>query len=283
MAYYFSLIRFVPDPGRGEFVNIGAVVGDDAGDWSARWISNFTRAKALDSHGYLASAKAFTALVDDRVDVEQLDLYTDPPSLEWLRELATDMNNVVQLSDPAPVVAESAEGALDLVFDRLLVDPARATYRFRKKHQAQAATRRAYRAQELGDAVTPRSRVTSGAFEFDFDFAVHNGQAVQLAQCWSFELPNQTELTEQVKAWAWMVHEVRRSGGRLVTEADVEVPQEIAVASVYIPPLEDTTAFEEAASAFDELEVMAVPLDQAETVGEAAKQLLSQPASPTSQ
>jgi hypothetical protein len=44
VSYQFSLIRFVPDPARGEFVNIGAVVGDDeAQDWELRLISNLKR------------------------------------------------------------------------------------------------------------------------------------------------------------------------------------------------------------------------------------------------
>ena len=28
MPYTYSLVRFVPDPARGEFVNIGAIAGD---------------------------------------------------------------------------------------------------------------------------------------------------------------------------------------------------------------------------------------------------------------
>ena len=68
MSYKFSLIRFVPDPARGEFVNIGAIAGDEESeDWDVRWISNYTRARALDSAGLLSAAKAFTAKLDERV------------------------------------------------------------------------------------------------------------------------------------------------------------------------------------------------------------------------
>lgn len=271
MSYKFTLIRFVPDPARGEFVNIGAIAGDeDANDWDIRWISNYTRANALDSAGLLPAAKAFTAKLDERVaDLGRPRLDSEPPTVAWLAGLAAEMNNAVQLSDPAPVVAETAEAALDLVFERLLVDPARVTYRFRKKHQAQAAARRAYSAHNVPkEAVKPRARVTSGAFDFDFDFAVHNGHAVQLVQCWSFELPNQDELTEQVKAWAWMAHEIRNHGGRLSSEGDVDVPGNLDIAAIYIPPVEpDGGAFGEAQSAFKELEVTAVAFDSADEVG----------------
>lgn len=38
--------------------------------------------------------------------------------------------------------------------------------------------------------------MTSGAYDGMFDFAVFNGRAVQLVQCWSFQLPNQADLAE---------------------------------------------------------------------------------------
>lgn len=280
MAYSFSLIRFVPDPARGEFVNIGAVAGDEDGeDWGVRWISNYTRARALDPSGLLSSAKAFTARLDERVaDSERLVADDEGPSTAWLTALAVDMNNIIQVSDPAPIVAESAEAALDAIFERLVVDPARQRYRFRKKHQAQAAARRAYRTHNLpAEAVKSQSRVTSRAYDFQFDFAVHNGKAVQLLQCWSFELPNQTELMEQVKAWAWMAHEVREHGGQLASEGGMEVPGGLDIAAVYIPPTPhgSTSAFGEAQSAFDELGVNAVALDHADEIGSRAAQLLA--------
>lgn len=279
MTYHFALIRFVPDSARGEFVNIGAIAGDDdAGDWAVRWISNFARAKALDSPGYLPTAKAFTALLDERFGEELDELSGDVPTADWLGSLAVEMNNVVQITDLAPVVADSAEAALDLVFDRLVVDPARTRFRFQKKNVAQAATRRAYRAHKIAAAaIIIRPRVVSGPWDFQFDFGVHNGRAVQLAQCWSFELPNQSELREQVKAWAWMVHEVRRSGGELVGDESFGVPSDLDVAAIYVPPRggTDSPAFKEARSAFNELDVTAAPFDGADLVGESAAQRLS--------
>jgi len=282
MSYSFSLIRFVPDPGRGEFVNIGAIAGDeDADDWAVRWISNYKRARALDSHGFLPYAKAFTASLDEQIDdPEGLTFNSVRPSTAWLESLAQEMSNVIQVTDPAPVPAESAETALDLVFERLVVDPARVTYRFKKKHQAQAAARRAYREKKVPDsAVQAQSRVASRAYDFQFDFAVRNGEAVQLLQCWSFELPNQAELTEQVKAWAWMVHEVRSNGGYLIGEETIEVPAGLDIASIYIPPVDlASSAFAEAQSAFAELNVNAVGSDDAGQVGaEAAARLTATP------
>jgi hypothetical protein len=276
MPYTYSLIRFVPDPARGEFVNIGAIAGDDDSvDWGVRWIANYTRAKALDTLGFLPAAKAWSAELDAKVaELDDLTLQAEFLNVEWLQRLGADMNNIIQLSQPAPVAAASAEDALDVVFDRMLVDPARTSQRYRKKTQAQAATINAYRAHNVpDDAVKSHVLVASGSWSFDFDFAVHNGHAVQLVQCWSFELPNQDELREKVKAWAWMAHEIRRSGGRL-TVADVDVPHNLDLGAVYIPPSQDSQAFNEARSAFDELEVTAASFDDVSMIGQRAASAL---------
>ncbi|HZV73775.1 MAG TPA: DUF3037 domain-containing protein [Conexibacter sp.] len=271
MAYKFSLIRFVPDPARGEFVNIGAIAGDEGSDdWAIRWISNYKRANALDFDGLFPAAKAFSGVLDERLaDLDRPTLGTEPPSVAWLTELATDMNNLVQLTEPAPVVADSAEAALDRIFDRLLVDPARPTYRFKKKHQAQAATKAAYTAHGVPhDAVKERVKVTSAGFDADFDFAVHNGRAVQLVQCWSFQLPNQTELADQVKSWAWVTRHIRDRGGCLTSDGELEVPADLDIAVVYIPPdRPDRHAFSEAQKAFRELTVTVAAYDSADGIG----------------
>ncbi|MEU8355797.1 hypothetical protein AB0C27_07255 [Nonomuraea sp. NPDC048882] len=43
---------------------------------------------------------------------------------QWLYRLHHDHRNIVQLSPPAPIVAEHAEAALDLVFKHMIIDPA---------------------------------------------------------------------------------------------------------------------------------------------------------------
>jgi hypothetical protein len=127
--------------------------------------------------------------------------------------------------------------------------------------------------------VKHRAIVETGPFAHTFDFAVHNGDIVQLVQCWSFQLPNQQELAEQVKAWAWVAHELRKNGGTVGLE---EGPSKIApaasvhLASVYVPPLDgqESVAFAEAKAAFDEISVSGYPPERAEEVAKAAAQRL---------
>lgn len=282
MSFQFSLIRFVPDPARGEFVNIGAVAGsDDAREWELRLVSNLSRAKALDDRGVLSKAFAYAAGLEDHIAA--LDLLPEtggpePISFAMLRRQAAEMQNVVQFSPPTPVAADSAEAALELVFDQLVLDAARKSFPFEKKHRAQGAARQAYRAHGVpAAAVRERAPVRSGVFDGTFDFAVHNGRTIQLVQCWSFQLPNQADLAEQVKAWSWLVHEVRKEGGELTTgDGAIEVPSELEIYAIAIPPVPGTEspAYEEAKAAFAENHVIELAPDEADRVGEQAADAL---------
>lgn len=286
MAYRYSMIRFVPDPARGEFVNIGAVAGDDdAGDWELRLLQNPKRAKALDDDGRLGIALAFADKVSDHIEaIDQLpDERNEPLSTSLIERWAAEMENVVQFTPPAPVAAETAEVALDLVFSELVVDPAARRFRFQKKHRALSTTRKAYRDHHIPEeSVAAKARLAAGPYEGAFDFAVFNGRVVQLVQCWSFQLPNQAELAEEVKAWAWVVHELRQAGGELhpAGRSPIEIPQgsDLEVASVYVPPAEDQDdrrAFDEAQAAFAETQVRSFTPEAADAVGQSAAERLA--------
>jgi hypothetical protein len=188
------------------------------------------------------------------------------------------MQNIVQLTPPAPVAADSADLALELVFDQLVLDESPKTFQFEKKHRALGAARKAYKEHSVSKAVRERAPVKSGVFDGTFDFAVHNGHAVQLAQCWSFQLPNQTDLAEQVKSWSWVVHELRKSGGSVrVDGAEVEIPKDLDIYSVVIPPKPDqlSPAYQEAEAAFEEIRVQQVSPEEADKLGARAAQVLN--------
>jgi hypothetical protein len=283
MSFQFSLIRFVPDPARGEFVNIGAVAGsDEAHEWELRLVSNLSRAKALDDRGVLSKAFAYAAGLEDHIaalDVLPETGDAEPISSDLLRRRATEMHNIIQFSAPAPVAADSADAALELVFDQLVLDAARKSFPFEKKHRAQGAARRAYHDHDVpAGAIRERAPIRSGAFDGVFDFAVHNGRTVHLVQCWSFQLPNQADLAEQVKAWSWLVHEVRKDGGELtLTDSEAEVSPDLEIFAITIPPVAgvESPAYEEAKAAFAENTVTELSPDQADQVGEHAAEALS--------
>jgi hypothetical protein len=283
MSYQYSLLRFVPDPARGEFVNVAILAGDDdAGEWDLRLIQNLRRARAIDDEGALGVALAFAADLEDHIaalDPATSELTNaEPLSTEYLLHLSEEMRNVVQLTPPAPVAAASAEEALDLLFTQLVVDPTSQRFPFDKKHRAVVSTRRAYRGHEVPiEAVTERAPLVAGPYEGVFDFAVANGEVVQLVQCWSFQLPNQAELAEQVKAWSWVVRELGRQGGLVhFGEREARAQEDIEIAAVIVPPVEgqEAPAFDEARAAFEEIHVQPLTPDEADQVGQRAAELL---------
>ena len=282
MTYSYSVMRFVPDPARGEFVNIGAVAGEDESrDWDFRLISNLSRAKAIDDRAGLGAALAFVDEVVGRVDaLERLPGFAvTPMSLELLRLWAHEMRNVVQWTWPTPVVADSASDALEKVFEELLVDPAHRRFPFHKKHRAVRAVAEAYQSAGIPESAVARNVLARTEDYSDrFDFAVHNGSVVQLVKCWSFQLPSQAELAEEVKAWAWVARHLRESGGTVDTQAGgLEVRPRADLAVVYVPPLSNgpAAAFEEARAAFREIDVTARPAEEADVVGQHVLQLLA--------
>jgi Protein of unknown function (DUF3037) len=283
MGYHYSLLRFVPDPARGEFINLGILAGDDeAADWDLRLITNLRRARAIDDEGALSIAMSFLPTLQDHIaalDPATAELTkAEPLSTEYVLHLAEEMQNVVQLTAPAPIVASSAEEALDLLFGEFVVDPTSQRLRFSDKKPAQASTRRAYKAHEIPpEAVQEHAAIVAGPYEGVFDFAVANGTVVQLVQCWSFQLPNQAELAEQVKAWAWVVHELRSQGGSVtLTDRQADAERDVEVATVVVPPADgqEAPAYEEARAAFNEINVEQLTPDEADELGARAAERL---------
>lgn len=285
MRYVYSLIRFVPDPARGEFVNVGAIVGCEvSSEWQVRQIQNPMRARAIDEHGSLEAVWSFI----DRVGVHIDDFEAATQSLfepgvelteEWLWQLHADHQNIVQLSAPTPMVAESADGALEQIFDLMVLDPATRKRSFTNKHTALAALRSAYSGFDITRGKELRERVTleTPHHATKFDFAVANGRIVQLTRAWSFQVPDQAMLAEQVKAWGWTVQEAHSAGGRVQTAAgEFDADEDIDIEVVYVPPIppQAAPAFVDAKHVFETLGVRAVPHDQADDVARRAHKLL---------
>jgi hypothetical protein len=290
MRYVYSVVRFVPDPARGEFINVGAIVGsDDAGEWDLRQVENMTRARHLDDRSALPGAMQFLNEIGKQVDtfwddtVEELDdAVPTPLSESWLANLAAGMRNIVQLSAPIPITAVDLDEAMALVFDELVVDPLSAGLDYRRRTRAQFALRNAYVDARLKKGTTFFEKVplrAEGVSE-RLDFVVANGKPVQLAQAWSFELPKQPELARRIRAWGWTISKLRKNGGSLAIDGrpSIEIPADIDLEVVYVPPaqeLEKESAFTEAQIVFNDVGATFVPIDEAKQVGERAADLLA--------
>lgn len=286
MRFVYSIVRFVPDPARGEFVNVGAIVGsEESSEWQYRQVENPARARALDERQTLDAAWSFLDRVGRQIDDFERageTLFNPPVELSeaWMERMYLDHRNLVQLSRPSPMVAANADEAMDRIFDDLVVDPERRRHPFQKKHAALAAVRAAYRAHSVEKAKNLRERVSLATDHHRerFDFAVTNGKVVQLTHTWSFQVPDQDQLAEQVKAWGWTVRDVRRGGGEVAISSGEkwDVGADVDIEVVYVPPLDEqrAPALRDALTVFREVNVRSHAIDGADSVGLRAHELL---------
>lgn len=281
MRYVYSMIRFVPDPARGEFVNVGAVVGsDDSAEWKIRPIENFARARAF---GRPDAIKAVSFFVDRvQSDLDREGSGTETISEEWLGRLHNNSRNVVQLSWPATVAADSADHALERVFATMIVQQPQRRYPTHSKKEAYRGLLEAYEDELLrkGQDLRQRVELQSNSFATNVDFAVTNGRTLQLAQAWSFQIADQNALTRRIKAWGWTIHNVREAGG-IVTDKSgsiFRVSANVDLEVVYIPPVKrhENSALNEAMSVFHRLDVQAVELRNVADVAAKARRLIVQ-------
>lgn len=286
MRYCYSLIRFVPDPAKGEFVNVGVIAGsDESSEWAVRQVANPIRARHLDERRTLPAVWSFIDELGRQVDayeavIEGMTLETlgPRPSEEWLSQLHTRYTNIVQLSPPLPMVADSLEDTLETLFAELIVDPEKrpggAT-----KHPALAAIRQAYKhAGLLPGRVVEGATLEAEGHRERLDFGVANGRIVQITQAWSFQVADQESLAKYVRAWGWAVKAAQDSGGALRTaEREViEVPRDVDVEVVYIPPegTGDGSALVDARSVFHALHAREVLVRDVDAVASRAVELL---------
>jgi hypothetical protein len=287
MRHVYSMVRFVPDPARGEFINVGAIVGsEESSEWQVRQIENPKRARFIDERGTLPVVWSFLDNIGRIIDEyeESINGLLDSSvelSEAWLENVYMEHRNVVQLTPPTPMVASSAEEALEQVFEELVVDPARARRGTRNKHSALAAVRAAYKENLIGKE-NLREHVTLETrheHRERVDFAVANGRVVQLTHTWSFQVANQHELAEQIKAWGWTLRDAREAGGKLLLPeaTDLEVDAGVDIEVVYIRPKrgQRSPAWKDARHVFKTLSAHHVPIEKANEVGKTAHELLA--------
>ena len=281
MRFVYSVVRYVPNPATGEFVNIGAIAGsDETGDWSLRQAGNPRRARLFGPLESLNAVDAFMNDIGSRLDTFAL-MQSDDISEAWLIDLQQRHRNVVQLSVPAPVIAETAEEALELVFSQVITDdgnvpggmPRGYATRLRLFSELRASYRRA---NIRPDLIREKSSVLTGGLQAPMDFVVGNGTAVQLAHTWSFQIQSLGEVAKDVKSWGFTLERLLRDGGRTAGENPAEIPVGVPVEVVFAPPITavQEEAFEEATRVFGDLGVTTVRQEDVARVATEARQQL---------
>ncbi|CAM3164996.1 DUF3037 family protein [Williamsia muralis] len=259
--YEYAVVRCVPEPRTGEFVNVGAVAGSaEEGDWDVRQIQNPRRAAKLCSAEQLAVVAEFIAQLSSDIEESSESLIELPT--DWLSSLRAERRNIIQLSEPGVAVADSAASVLDVVFKRLLVDIEATTRNSISKRTLLAHLRRSFGSFVPGIHVVERPDLVVGdRIRTRVDFAVGNTPEL-LTQAWSFQRDNVGEVVSDVKAWGYAMDRFRsgRQGAILVPPGEAQgfsVEPDIDVQVLFAKPQTDrqVEAFEEAAEVFTQLGV----------------------------
>ena len=281
--FQYSVIRFVPSPVRGEFVNLGMIVGSDVtGEWVIDVVSSKSRAAKLDEENvfpHVASdLQRLQSLVESYSDPDLLD----PPfelSQEWLSQLSRDSRNLLQYSPPQTVVAASSSEALEKIWKLMVVEPV-ATKR-------SAITRRrvisdyvtALRQFELGSHNFKRqARLETSRTHTAIDVVVHNGVAKDITQCWSLQIKDSDTVTSHIKAWGWTIKTLRDRGGTITAPGlsePIQVPNDVRVGVVYAGS-DSSEVTDEAFEVFNDKDIAAdcVPMSDVQEHAEKAAQLV---------
>ena len=136
----FSLLRYVPDVVKGEFVNIGVVLRDasrpeaDPPRVQVRFTRDWTRVRCIDAGADLGLLEALEGEIAGRL--ESLNPREPKPILALLTDT---LSNSIQITEPRAALAESFIAELELLM-RLYVEPigvpARASQANRQRGRA---------------------------------------------------------------------------------------------------------------------------------------------------
>lgn len=288
-TYTYWTVRYVPDVVRDERVNIAVIVGRDGADWAVRCAPDLRRASRLG--GDATELRAWLGSLEESIATHQappLDLYGgahhDRVSSAWVEMLAHRFNNILQVSEQAPVLGESAREAAGFLYDALVSvpEPARRS-RSRTAIARDLTTLLTQTAGlELGRNLwrTPTARV--GRQRGRFEHAVVNHDVHQLTQVFAFDVLDVAPLEREVQSWNFIVSRLREHGadfayGRLTAHAGSDAP--IAVA--YQEPAarrrdaEHLDTMDAALEAWRELNVTPVPSTDLMSIARGSAQYVS--------
>ncbi|MEV7014049.1 DUF3037 domain-containing protein [Streptosporangium sp. NPDC051022] len=314
--YIYSIVRCLPEPRTGEFVNYGAIAGDPAtGDWGVRQLHRTDRVREFATAPVLRVANDFMLQLHAEINARR-DLMKsggEPLGENWLQRLHHDHRNTIQLSPPAPILAKSANEALERIFEHLIVEPAphpmlayalpeiilsdalpvlhrsKSIDVMDQLHQPSinkgTLTRsllQAYRQTDINPSLLHQgSRVFVGdRLNYKADFAIANGHTIQLTQAWSFRLSRVRLVSTEVKAWGYALERLRQGEEAHIVDSTNQpvstIDSNVDLQVVIAPP--ETAAqqevFEEAQEVFTSLDAQVHSLDDVEAIGARAERLV---------
>ncbi|MCO4276097.1 DUF3037 domain-containing protein [Pseudarthrobacter sp. HLT3-5] len=251
MNYNYWTIRYVPNVIRGEFVNIGLLVGRDGEDWAFREVSSLRRANRLGgdptiARYWLSELRSMCRRSTPQPTVAASGLWTpdtqgqDVMSEGTLHRLQGRLNNAVQIAPARTVISDSAEDGLDMLFDHLVADPA-STTRTQFRSRISKVIEESF-LRQLSDSsstfVERRPVVHVGKSARTADIALTDNRVEQITKAWSFNLADAEKVQTEIEAWAYLMAKIQEKGGILTTAAgqSLLVPDHVQFRVIYEEP-----------------------------------------------
>lgn len=219
MSYRYWTVRFVPDPARGEFTNVGVIAGDDDADWAVTLDPRFVR-----NHGDFSSdlrelapwRRALTRTVGDHAN-GGLDP-TASMSSAVLEHMRRRQSNVIQLAAPMPVIAPTAARAVELLYPVLVEREGSSRRSALSRRGLRSNVRRMLEDRDdfvVGQDLFIEPRFTVGRQRGDFDLARTEKKALVLTNVWAFNVRTLPALERDLQSWSYLVGRLRDEGARL--------------------------------------------------------------------
>ena len=155
----FQLIRYVPDPVRNEFVNIGVLLRSAvAGESLLRFTRDWSRVRCLDSDADIEMLEALEIEISQRLQSQAAD---HPRPVRALLE--TSLSNGIQITEAKGYLAETFLAGLDDLM-RLHVDPPRRERTQRRGGRAALVAAMRTRFEDAGVWALMRKQIAAAEY-----------------------------------------------------------------------------------------------------------------------
>jgi hypothetical protein len=248
VAYTYWVLRYVPVPVRGEFINIGVVVGGHGSEWAIRRIHDLGRANRLggsppEAANWLLRLENLISPIPTYFD-NSLDLRLRKrdiaPDESWMERLRRQQENNFQISEARPVVASSADEAADRLFDLLVVSPTERAMPRGRTRAVRALKEEVY-LRLPGRSYQSDVRLVAGAQRTRLEFAFGRSKITQLTQVVAFDVRAVDHLATTIQSSSYTFSRLRRQGAVLLNprrknQGEQAIERDVALRVLYVPP-----------------------------------------------
>ncbi|HEV2619686.1 MAG TPA: DUF3037 domain-containing protein [Acidobacteriaceae bacterium] len=155
----FFLIRYVPDPVKGEFTNIGVLLREAGRDDTARvrFTRDWTRVRCMDADADIGLLEGLEGEIDRRLRLGAAD---PRPVLAMIEDT---FSNSIQISEARASLAETVPAELDLLM-KMYVEPLKVKQDRRRTGRAAIATAMRNEFERAGVWALMRKRINASMY-----------------------------------------------------------------------------------------------------------------------